>query len=81
MLLGMMAYYGIVPTWNVVWLPLFVLLALTTALGVGLWLAALNVEYRDVRFIVPFIAQFWMFASPSSIRARCSRSPGAPFTA
>jgi lipopolysaccharide transport system permease protein len=63
-LLGMMLYFGVVPTWNVVWLPLLLLLALTTALGVGLWLSALNVEYRDVRYVVPFLTQFWMFASP-----------------
>jgi lipopolysaccharide transport system permease protein len=63
-LLGMMLFYGIMPTWNVVWLPFFLLLALITALGVGLWLSALNVEYRDVRYTIPFITQFWMFASP-----------------
>jgi len=63
-LLGMMLYYGVVPTINVLWLPLFLLLALVTALGVGLWLSALNVKYRDVRYIVPFITQFWMFATP-----------------
>lgn len=63
-LLGMMLYYGIVPTLNIVWLPLLFLLALTCSLGVGLWLSALNVQYRDVRHTVPFIAQFWMFATP-----------------
>ncbi len=63
-LLGMMFYYGIVPTANVLWLPLFLLLALVTSLGVGLWLSALNVEYRDVRHLVPFITQFWLFATP-----------------
>jgi lipopolysaccharide transport system permease protein len=63
-LLGMMLYFGIVPTWNVVWLPAFLLLALVTALGVGLWLSALNVEYRDVRYVVPFLTQFWLFATP-----------------
>ena len=64
-LLGMMVYYGVFPTTiNVLWLPLFLLLALTTSLGVGLWLSALNVEYRDVRYIVPFITQFWMLATP-----------------
>jgi lipopolysaccharide transport system permease protein len=63
-LLGMMAFYGIAPTWSVLWLPAFLLLALTTALGVGLWLSAMNVQYRDVRYAVPFLVQFWMFASP-----------------
>jgi lipopolysaccharide transport system permease protein len=63
-LVAMMAYYGIFPTANVVWLPLLILLALVTALGVGLWLSALNVKYRDIRYALPFITQFWLFASP-----------------
>ncbi len=63
-LLGMMAFYGITPTWNVIWLPAFLLLALVTALGVGLWLSTMNVRYRDIRYTVPFLAQFWMFVSP-----------------
>ena len=63
-LLGMMLAYGIVPTVNVLWLPLFLLLALTTSLGVGLWLSAMNVQFRDVGYTVPFITQFWLFATP-----------------
>lgn len=63
-LLVIMLYYGLVPTLNILWLPLFVLLSLVTSLGVGLWLSALNVEYRDVRYIVPFVTQFWLFATP-----------------
>jgi len=63
-LLGMMFYFGIVPTWNVVWLPLLLLLALVTSLGVGLWLTAMNVQFRDVRYAVPFLVQAWMFATP-----------------
>jgi len=63
-LLGMMVYYGIAPTWHLCFLPLFLLLALVTALGVGLWLSAMNVQYRDIRYAVPFLVQFWMFASP-----------------
>jgi lipopolysaccharide transport system permease protein len=63
-LLGIMAYYGIAPTINILFLPLFLLLALATALGVGLWLSALNVRFRDVRYVVPFITQFWLFATP-----------------
>jgi lipopolysaccharide transport system permease protein len=63
-LIVMMAYYGFVPTWNVVFLPLFVILALATSLGVGLWLSALNVKYRDFQYTVPFIIQLWMYASP-----------------
>jgi lipopolysaccharide transport system permease protein len=56
--------YHIHPTLHILWLPLFVLLALVTALGVGLWLSAFNVKYRDVKYVVPFFAQFWMFATP-----------------
>jgi len=63
-LLGIMLFYGIVPTANVIWLPLLLLLALITALGIGLWLSALNVEFRDVRHVVPFFVQFWLFATP-----------------
>jgi lipopolysaccharide transport system permease protein len=62
--LGMMVYYRIVPTRAIIWLPAFTLLAILTALGVGLWLSALNALYRDVRYVVPFLVQFWMFASP-----------------
>jgi lipopolysaccharide transport system permease protein len=63
-LLGMMAFYGLVPTANVIWLPFFMLVALWTSLGVGLWLSALNVQFRDVRYIVPFLTQAWLFATP-----------------
>jgi lipopolysaccharide transport system permease protein len=63
-LLGMMLYYGLLPTANMFWLPAFLLLAFITALGVGLWLSTLNVEYRDVRYVLPFITQFWLFATP-----------------
>jgi len=63
-LVGLMLYYGIVPSLAILTLPLFVLLAIITALAVGLWLSALNVEYRDVRYTIPFLTQFWMFASP-----------------
>ena len=63
-LFGMMLYYGISPSARILWLPLFLLLALSTALGVGLWLSALNVQYRDVKYTVPFLVQVWMFATP-----------------
>jgi lipopolysaccharide transport system permease protein len=63
-LLGMMLYFHILPTANAVWLPLLLLLAFVTALGVGLWLSALNVQFRDVRYTVPFLTQFWMYATP-----------------
>ena len=63
-LLGVMAYYRYWPGWNIFWLPLIILLALLTALSVGLWLSALNVQYRDIQHMVPFILQVWMYASP-----------------
>jgi lipopolysaccharide transport system permease protein len=63
-LFGLMLYYRIVPTAAIMTLPLFLLLALATALGVSLWLSALDVQYRDVSYLVPFIAQFWMYATP-----------------
>ena len=56
--------YGILPTLAALWLPVLLLLALFTALGVGLWMSALNALYRDVRYVIPFLIQFWMFASP-----------------
>jgi len=62
--LAMMLYYGISPGRAILLLPVFVLLAVLTALGVGLWLSALNAIYRDVRYVLPFLVQFWMFASP-----------------
>jgi lipopolysaccharide transport system permease protein len=62
--LGMMLYYGIVPGWAVLTLPLFLLLMTATAMGVGFWLAPLNVEYRDVVYILPFLTQLWMFLTP-----------------
>ena len=63
-LLALMAAYGIAPTWHVVFLPLFVVLAFATAVAVSLWLSALNVLYRDVQYIIPFLVQLWMFVSP-----------------
>ncbi len=63
-LLVLMLYYGIVPSRAIVLLPLFLLLAVVTALSVGLWLSALNVKYRDVRYTIPFLMQFWLFATP-----------------
>jgi len=63
-LLGMMVWFGIAPHWNALFLPLFLLLALITALAVSLFLSTLNVKYRDVRYTVPFLVQVWMYASP-----------------
>ncbi|MGH7773112.1 MAG: ABC transporter permease [Candidatus Binatia bacterium] len=62
--LGLMVWYGIVPTWGMLALPLFLLVAVMTALAMGLWLAPLNVKYRDVRHTIPFLLQIWMYASP-----------------
>ncbi len=63
-LIGMMLYFGIVPTINILWLPLLLMLVFTISLGVSLWLSALNVEFRDVRYVIPFLTQFWLFATP-----------------
>ncbi len=63
-LVGMMLYYGIVPTINVLWLPLLLLLVLFFALGMGLWFAALNAQFRDVRYVVPFLVQAFLFMTP-----------------
>ena len=64
LLLGMMIFYAIAPTGAVWTLPLFILLALMSALGVGFWLSALNAQFRDVRYTLPFLTQFWFFATP-----------------
>lgn len=63
-LLLMMLFYGIYPTVNVIWLPFFLLMIMATALGASLWLSAMNVQFRDIRYTVPFLTQFWMFATP-----------------
>ncbi len=63
-LMGMVIYYGTLPSIAILLLPFLLLLGLTTALGVGLWLSALNVKFRDVRYIIPFLTQFWLFATP-----------------
>jgi lipopolysaccharide transport system permease protein len=60
----MMLSYGIVPSLRMTWLPLLLALAAVTALGVGVWLAALNVQYRDVRYVMPFLSQLWLFSTP-----------------
>jgi lipopolysaccharide transport system permease protein len=64
LLLGLMLWYGMVPGAAIVLVPLLLLLTMTTAVAVGLWLSALNVQYRDVRYTLPFLVQFWMFATP-----------------
>ncbi len=69
-LIGLMFYYRVMPAWHVLWtLPLFLLLAIVTALGVALWLSAINVQYRDVNQALPFLTQFWLFATPVAYSA------------
>lgn len=63
-LLGLMAWYQEVPSWRVVTLPIFIAIAFAAAMGAGLWLAALNVQYRDFRYVVPFLVQFGLYISP-----------------
>jgi lipopolysaccharide transport system permease protein len=63
-LFGMIIYYGVIPSLAIISLPIFILFAIITALAVSLWLSALSVEYRDVRYTIPFLSQIWMFASP-----------------
>jgi lipopolysaccharide transport system permease protein len=76
-LVFMMVFYGLYPTVaSILWLPLFLMLALITALGVGLWLAALNVEYRDIRYVVPFLIQFWLFVTPIAYSSTMLEGPG-----
>ena len=63
-LLGLMAWFNAIPTWRILTLPLFIAIAIAASMGCGLWLAALNVQYRDFRYIVPFIVQFGLYISP-----------------
>jgi lipopolysaccharide transport system permease protein len=63
-LVGMMIYYRYAPGWNILLLPLFILLALLASLGPGLWITALNVKYRDFRYVIPFVVQFGLYVSP-----------------
>lgn len=64
LLIGMMVYYQFVPAWQILLLPFFIILALLTSLGPGLWITALNVKYRDFRYIIPFVVQFGLYISP-----------------
>jgi lipopolysaccharide transport system permease protein len=63
-MLGLMAWYNFVPNWRILTLPIFILIAFAASMGAGLWLAALNVKYRDFRYIVPFLVQFGLYISP-----------------
>ncbi len=69
-LLGLMAWYDFVPSWRIVTLPLFIVIAFAASMGAGLWLAALNVKYRDFRYIVPFLVQFGLYISPVGFSSR-----------
>jgi lipopolysaccharide transport system permease protein len=68
-LIVLMFIYGIMPTVNIVWLPFFLLIALIATLSVSIWLSALNVKYRDVRFVIPFLTQIWLFLTPIAYSA------------
>lgn len=74
-LLLMMLYYGVVPTVNVLWLPLFLLLAFVTCLGASFWLSAMNVQFRDVRYVVPFLVQIWLFITPIAYSSQLLDEP------
>lgn len=64
LLVVFMLFYGVLPGIEIIWIPCFILLMLITSLGVGFWLSVLNVEYRDLRYVVPFLVQFWLFVTP-----------------
>jgi lipopolysaccharide transport system permease protein len=75
-LIGLLLYYHVTPAWHLLWtLPLFLVLALITALGVALWLSAINVQYRDVNQALPFLTQFWLFATPVAYSASVITNP------
>jgi len=63
-LVGLMLWYGFAPDWRLITLPLFIFVAFAAAMGAGLWIAALNVKYRDFRYIIPFVVQFGLYVSP-----------------
>ncbi|MBZ5684375.1 MAG: ABC transporter permease [Acidobacteriia bacterium] len=79
LVIGMMVWYGVRPTWAVLTLPFFVIFAMVTALAVGLWLSALNVQYRDVRYTLTFIVQFWLIASPVAYSSTLVPARWRPF--
>jgi len=79
LVIGMMIWYRVMPTWTVLTLPFFVIFTILTALAVGLWLSALNVQYRDVRYTLTFIVQFWLIASPVAYSATLVPARWRPF--
>jgi lipopolysaccharide transport system permease protein len=74
-LLVLMVFYGITPTINTLWLPLFLVLTIIASLAVSLWLSALNVEYRDIRYVIPFLTQIWLFATPIAYSSTLLNEP------
>lgn len=74
-LLVLMVYYGITPTINTLWLPVFLLLTIIASLAVSLWLSALNVEYRDIKYVIPFLTQIWLFATPIAYSSTLLNEP------
>jgi len=74
-LVAMMVWYGVAPSAHVVWLPLLLLLAFVASLGAGLWLAALNVRFRDVRVVTPFLVQLWLLATPIAYPSSLIQEP------
>jgi lipopolysaccharide transport system permease protein len=79
MLVGMIFYYGMIPTWNVIWLPFFLLIAFITSLGVSLWLSAMYVQFRDVRHVISFLTQIWLFATPIAYPSSLLAEPWRTF--
>lgn len=74
-LLLLMLFFGISPTANIIWLPAFLILTLVSALAVSLWLSALNVQYRDVKYVIPFLTQIWLFATPIAYSSTLLEEP------
>jgi lipopolysaccharide transport system permease protein len=79
MLVAMMFYYGVTPTLNVIWLPFILILAFATSLGVSMWLSAMYVQFRDVRHIIPFLTQIWLFATPIAYPSSLIQEPWRTF--
>ena len=75
LLLAMMSYYEVTPAVTVLWIPLFLTLVVAASLGAGLWLSAMNVQFRDVRYTVPFLTQFWLFATPIAYPSSLLHAP------
>ncbi|MEQ1761689.1 MAG: ABC transporter permease [Pyrinomonadaceae bacterium] len=74
-LLVLMVLYGITPTVNIIWLPVFLLMTVATTLAISLWLSALNVQYRDIRYVIPFLTQIWLFATPIAYSSSLLNEP------